>query len=235
MSGTPPAPGRVHRSSLLAMVAVTAAMVAWVVGPFAIAGTLRWWAGWTYLATLAPALLAHRTVVARRNPGLRAARRRIGVNTPRWDLVWNAAFWWLMAAVPMVAAAEHRLGHPALPTWTWAPGALLLGCGLGLSAAAMSVNPFFEGTVRLQAERGQRVVDAGPYARIRHPGYAGLCLWAMATPLLLRAPASAWVVGATVGWVVLRTVLEDRLLRRGLAGYEEYARRVRWRLVPGLW
>ena len=99
----------------------------------------------------------------------------------------------------------------------------------------MSVNPFFEGTVRLQTERGQRVVDSGPYAKVRHPGYAGLCLWALATPLLLRAPVSAWVAGATVAWVVLRTVLEDRLLRRGLAGYEDYVRRVRWRLVPGLW
>ena len=232
MSGASSAPGR---WALVARVVIGAAMAAWVVAPFAIAGTMRWRTGWIYLGTLSLALLAHRAVVTRRNPGLRSTRREIGANTPGWDLVWNAMFWWLMAAAPMVAAAEHRLGHPALPGWTWAPGAVLLGCGLGLSAAAMSVNPFFEGTVRLQADRGQRVVDAGPYSRIRHPGYAGLCLWALGTPLLLRASGVTWVAGATVAWVVLRTGLEDRLLRRGLAGYEEYARRVPWRLLPGLW
>jgi protein-S-isoprenylcysteine O-methyltransferase Ste14 len=79
------------------------------------------------------------------------------------------------------------------------------------------------------------VIDTGPYARIRHPGYLGLCLWAMASPLLLRSPAAFVVAGLTVGWVALRTAREDRLLRRELPGYASYAARVRWRLLPGLW
>jgi protein-S-isoprenylcysteine O-methyltransferase Ste14 len=78
-------------------------------------------------------------------------------------------------------------------------------------------------------------VDQGPYGTIRHPGYAALAGWALATPLLLR---SRWALAPalfSVAWVVLRTALEDRLLRRGLRGYDAYARRVRWRLVPRVW
>ena len=221
--------------ALLTRLAIVLAMLAWLVVPFVIAGTLRWWAEWRYLATLALVLAVHRLYVHRRNPWLRAARREIHPDTPGWDLAWNAVFWWLMAAAPMAAAAERRLMHRPLPIWTYPVGTVVFVVGLAVSAAAMAVNPFFEGTVRLQADRGQRVIDTGPYARIRHPGYLGLCLWAMASPLLLRSPAAFVVAGLTVGWVALRTAREDRLLRRELPGYASYAARVRWRLLPGLW
>ncbi len=220
---------------VVAGVAILLAGVAWVIGPFAVAGTLQWWPGWRYLVTLGLGLAIHRAVVHRLNPGLREARRRIGEGTPGWDVAWAVAFWWLMAAIPMVAAAGHRTGAAALPGWAWAAGVVVLAGGFGLSAAAMAVNPFFEGTVRVQPERGQRVVETGPYAAVRHPGYLGLCLWAAATPLLLRSSRAFWVAGLTVAWVVVRTALEDRLLRRALSGYEAYARRVRWRLLPGAW
>jgi protein-S-isoprenylcysteine O-methyltransferase Ste14 len=216
-------------------IAILLAMVAWIAAPFAILGRLEWPAGWSYFGALAFGLLAHRAYVARQNPGLRAARREIGPDTPGWDLVWNVVFWWLMAAAPTVAAAEHRARGASLPPWAWGLGVILLAVGLGLSAAAMAVNPFFEGTVRVQTERAQTVIETGPYARVRHPGYLGLCLWALATPLLLRSQVAFSVALVVVAWVVLRTALEDRLLRRGLAGYEAYTRKVRWRLLPGVW
>ena len=106
---------------------------------------------------------------------------------------------------------------------------------MALSAAAMAVNPYFEGTARIQGDLGQRVVDAGPYRRVRHPGYAGLALWPLSAPMLLLS-RWAFAPGAlAAAWVVLRTALEDRMLRRGLTGYADYARRVRWRLLPGVW
>jgi protein-S-isoprenylcysteine O-methyltransferase Ste14 len=110
---------------------------------------------------------------------------------------------------------------------------VLLAAGMALSAAAFAANPFFEGTVRIQAELAQRPIDAGPYRRIRHPGYAGLILWALASPLLLGSAWSLVPAVAAVAWVVLRTALEDATLRRELPGYGAYARRVRWRLLPG--
>jgi len=213
-----------------------AVFAGWLLGPFLAAGSARWARGWAHLALLAACLAGHRALVARRNPALLRRRRRIGPGTPGWDLWWNAAFWPLMAAVAVAAGLEARRGPPGAGwAWAWPAGLALVAGGFALSAAAMAANPFFEGTVRLQPEAGQRPVDAGPYARLRHPGYAGLVLWALGTPLLLGSALAVPPALLAAGWVALRTALEDRLLRRGLPGYAGYAARVRFRLVPGLW
>ena len=208
--------------------------VAWIAAPFAGAGTVAWAGGWIYLGLLLAGLVAHYTFVRERAPELRARRARVGAGTPAWDLAWVAAFWPSMLAAPAVAGVDVvRLGHPPLSLAAWVAGAGLLALGLGLSAAAMASNPWFEGTVRLQP--GQGVVRAGPYARVRHPGNAGLVLWAASAPLLLRSRWALFPAAFTIAWVVLRTALEDAVLRRGLEGYAEYATKVRARLVPGVW
>jgi protein-S-isoprenylcysteine O-methyltransferase Ste14 len=99
----------------------------------------------------------------------------------------------------------------------------------------MTVNRFFSAMVRIQADRGHRVVENGPYRWMRHPAYAGGVIANLATPLML---GSAWALipaGLTVALVVLRTSLEDRTLQAELPGYAAYAARTRYRLVPGVW
>jgi protein-S-isoprenylcysteine O-methyltransferase Ste14 len=206
----------------------------WIAAPFVGAGTAAWAGGWIYLGLLASGLAGHAVFVARYNPGLRARRGRVGAGTRRWDLAWVPVFWAAMVAAPAAAGVElFRAGRAPLPLALAPAGALLLALGLGISAGAMAVNPFFEGTVRIQP--GQRVVSDGPYARVRHPGYAGLALWALSTPLLLRSRWALAPAAFTVAWILLRTALEDAFLRRHLGGYDAYARRVRTRLVPGVW
>ena len=100
---------------------------------------------------------------------------------------------------------------------------------------AESVNKFFEPTVRIQTDRGHRVIDTGPYAIVRHPGYASGYLLFVGMPLAL---GSLWaLIPAILSCLLLvvRTILEDQTLRNELAGYEEYAQRVRYRLIPGVW
>lgn len=99
----------------------------------------------------------------------------------------------------------------------------------------MAANPFFETVVRIQHERGHVTVTGGPYAFIRHPGYVGAVGVGLAMLLILRTPwalAPAILGGAVI---VVRTALEDRFLQAQLEGYADYARRVRYRLIPGLW
>jgi protein-S-isoprenylcysteine O-methyltransferase Ste14 len=210
--------------------------LAWAVVPFALAGA-GWLRGWLQLGVLALAVLLLRRHVRRRNPALFGRRARIREGTKGWDLAWNALFWPLLAATTVAAALQARGRAPTLPAWTWPLGAALLGAGFALSAAAMAVNPFFEGVVRIQREEGHRTVEEGPYRWIRHPGYAGLALWALSGPLLLGSVSPPVTVSAlaTVTWIILRTALEDSVLRRELPGYGEYTRRVKRRLVPGLW
>ena len=112
---------------------------------------------------------------------------------------------------------------------------MLFIAGMALFSWSMGVNPFFEKTVRIQTERGHRVIDTGPYAFVRHPGYVGFFGWCLSAPLLLSSwwafvPAILSVIG-----LVIRTALEDRTLLQELDGYAAYAERVRYRLMPGVW
>jgi protein-S-isoprenylcysteine O-methyltransferase Ste14 len=89
--------------------------------------------------------------------------------------------------------------------------------------------------VRIQTDRGQRVVSSGPYHWIRHPGYAGALLTYLGTPIFLD---SIWAFLPTlflISVLVYRTSLEDRFLQDALDGYRDYARRVHYRLLPGVW
>ncbi len=212
-----------------------AVFVAWAVAPFAAAGRASWVPGWVHLGAVAAGVLLRALFVARRNPELGRHRRAIGPGTRRWDLGWNAIWWPLMASIAVTAGLEARRGGSPLPVPLLGAGLLLLAAGYGLGGWAAAVNPHFEGTVRIQSERGHRVVDAGPYRRLRHPGYLGLVLWALASPFLLLSERAFVPAALAAVWVVLRTALEDALLRRELQGYAEYARRVRFRLLPGVW
>jgi len=107
--------------------------------------------------------------------------------------------------------------------------------GLLLVCWSMLANSFFSSAVRLQPERGQIVVKSGPYAIVRHPGYTGGLLYLALNGLAL---GSWWAGLAAVPMLALtirRTVMEDAMLRSGLAGYSEYAKEVRYRLFPGIW
>ncbi len=99
----------------------------------------------------------------------------------------------------------------------------------------MGVNPFFEKTVRIQTERGHRVIDTGPYRFVRHPGYLGFCGWMLSTPLLLGSWWAFVPALLSILALVIRTTLEDRTLHNELTGYREYARRVHYRLIPRVW
>lgn len=222
-----------HPVSALAGVAL---VLAWLVGPLVAAGTARWREAWLYYAVALLGNAAHRAYVRRHNPALIARRKNIGPGTKKWDLRWLAAFWPLMVSIPIVAGLDTvRFRWSLLPPESVIAGVAVFGVGMVVGAWAMGINPFFEGTVRIQHDVGQYVVDTGPYRRVRHPGYVALILWALGTPLMLR---SAWAfvpAAATAAWLVLRTALEDRTLKEELSGYREYTARVRYRLVPGVW
>jgi protein-S-isoprenylcysteine O-methyltransferase Ste14 len=112
---------------------------------------------------------------------------------------------------------------------------VLMIAGIAGVTWAESANKFFEPTVRIQTDRGHTVIDFGPYAIIRHPGYVSGFLVFVGMSLSL---GSIWALIPAVMaclLLVVRTILEDRTLRTELPGYEEYAQRVRFRLIPGVW
>ena len=110
-----------------------------------------------------------------------------------------------------------------------------VAAGLGLVLWAMAVNRFFSPAVRIQEERGHHVITSGPYRLVRHPGYAGMIVAALCSGPALGSWWAILPIAAYILLILRRAAVEDRFLQAELRGYADYARRVRSRLVPGIW
>jgi protein-S-isoprenylcysteine O-methyltransferase Ste14 len=225
----PPSRTRLALSSVAALGALGALL-------FIPAGRLDWVAGWLYFGIVVINVAINYVCLRRWNPELIERRIRLGDGTKTWDKVWAGLYAPVFLSIYAVAGLDTaRYGWSAMSSGWWPVGLALFLLGTALLTWSMVVNPFFEKTVRIQTERGHRVIDTGPYRFVRHPGYLGFLGWIFSAPLLLGSwwafiPSFLSGVG-----LLLRTALEDRTLRQELAGYAPYAQRVRFRLIPGLW
>jgi len=153
-----------------------------------------------------------------------------------WDKRILAAYFLISVVTFVIAGLDSgRLGWSGpVPLGVTIAGAVLMLLGQIIFAVAKRQNAFFSSTVRVQSERGHRVCESGLYHYVRHPGYLGMLLSLLAFPLLIN---SYWAfVPAVFGAVLLliRTMIEDRLLTEELPGYRDYVARTRWRLIPGI-
>ena len=164
-------------------------------------------------------------------------RSRIPADANPTDLaIGGLAFVLLLPGTLLVSGFDARwTASPPLPAALRAAALAVFALGYAISLWAAHANPFFSAVVRIQSERGHRVVASGPYAFVRHPGYAGPLMGHLALPIAL---GTLWgFVPTALGalFLVLRIGLEERKLVRDLPGYAAYRERVRWRLVPGIW
>jgi protein-S-isoprenylcysteine O-methyltransferase Ste14 len=195
-----------------------------------------WTLGWIYLGLLAASVIANVVCLLIWNPVVLARRMVFHAGTKAWDHVLMMVFLAVFIAVVVVAVEDlkSRNGYP-LPGIGWLIGLANFVLGWVLVTWSMVANPFFEKTVRIQRDHGHHVIDSGPYAYIRHPGYVGFSAVFLSTPFLLASTETFLpiLIAATV--LVIRTALEDRTLQDELPGYREYSARIRYRLIPGLW
>ena len=203
---------------------------------FGCAGTLRWPWAWAWLGCVLLTQLATVWILAWHSPDLLEERSRLQPGTKNWDKFVCPAMALAGPLLTILAAAlARRFRGERWPVWTPLAALLITLAGGAVAAAAMYVNRFFSTTVRIQSERGHMVVSGGPYRVVRHPGYAGMLLVYAAMPFALGSRWALAPAALTVMLVVLRTSLEDRTLRAELPGYAEYAGKVRYRLLPGVW
>lgn len=203
---------------------------------FGSAGRLDWIQAWVYLALYFCAVTASAAVLLASNPELLNERGKRHAHTEPFEQVFEILYVLLLIGLHLVAGLDAaRFGWSSMPARMAYPGLLLFVLAEALILWCMRVNPFLEKTVRIQPERGHRVVCAGPYRRIRHPMYAGLILQYLAAPLLLGSRWALAPAGLLGVLFVGRACLEDRVLRRKLGGYAEYTQVTRYLLVPGVW
>ena len=202
-------------------------------------GDFGWWQAWVYSLLIVAAGIGGRMWAEQRHPGLMAERQNIESiqNAKAWDKV-LAPLMAVSIGFPLVIVAglDHRHGwSPEFPLWLIVLGFILISLGYAFAAWALAENRFFSSVVRIQTDRGHVVCDTGPYRMVRHPGYAGNI-----PPLvgIVLALGSVWtLIPAAVALIiaVIRTALEDQTLQRELPGYRDYARRVHYRLIPGIY
>jgi protein-S-isoprenylcysteine O-methyltransferase Ste14 len=198
------------------------------------AGTMAWPAGWVFLAEFIAGVVWLSWMLARHDPALLAERMRPPVQRgqPLWDKIVLSGFIVAFAGWLLLMGRCHG---SSVPLWLQVVGAAGVALSVWMWDRVMRENTFLAPVVRIQNERGHRVVTTGPYRIVRHPLYAAVLIFFFATPLLLGSVyglAGSLVLTAGIG---IRTALEERELRRNLPGYTDYAARVRYRLVPYLW
>jgi protein-S-isoprenylcysteine O-methyltransferase Ste14 len=200
------------------------------------AGRLDWWPGWAVLAVMAAWIAATATVILRFNPSLLAERLGPRKGAKFWDTAIMGVVGLIQLARYIVAGLDQRYNWSGEFPFL-AQILALLGCALGyaLFVWATAANAFFSQIVRIQAERGHRVVSDGPYRYVRHPGYIGAILFEIAAPVLLASQWALLISAVSAILLILRTALEDRMLHAELPGYADYAKQVCYRLIPGIW
>jgi protein-S-isoprenylcysteine O-methyltransferase Ste14 len=203
---------------------------------FISAGSISWLSAWVLILLFFGYLVFVLIWGVRSSPELMIERGKIESNVKSWDKLINALYAVFLVLMLVIAGFDsQRYG------WTDVSiGLRVLGfAGMIFSGwlmwRAMSENAYASRWARVQEDRGQKVVTTGPYALVRHPMYLGVIVLVFSSPLAL---GSYWglVPGALIGLLyVIRTILEDRMLKEELVDYEEYAMRVRYRLIPGIW
>jgi protein-S-isoprenylcysteine O-methyltransferase Ste14 len=206
--------------------------------PLLISWRWSWWEGWVYGILSVLGFVVSRVLATRGHPDLIAERACTfqHKDAQSWDKNLAPLMGLGGILVMVVTGLDARLD--------WSPSfslpfkilalMLILG-GYALSSYALIENRFFSGVVRLQTDRGQQVVSSGPYRWMRHPGYAGAMLTYLVTPLFLDSAFAFLPTILTIGFYILRTALEDKFLQEELEGYQDYAMKVQYRLLPGIW
>jgi len=199
-------------------------------------GRLTWIWAWTYLGISLLSMIVNGAILLRSSPETIAERGQAKF-TQKWDKIIALLYsLFLFLLVPLVAALDNRFAWTGGLDNTWhIVGAFGLAAGFALGGWAMIVNAYFSTAVRVQSDRGHTVCRKGPYRFVRHPGYVGFILQAIATPILLGSVWGLFPGLAASVTLIIRTSLEDLTLQRELAGYQEYALEVRYRLLPGIW
>ncbi|CDX12084.1 Isoprenylcysteine carboxyl methyltransferase [Mesorhizobium sp. ORS 3324] len=204
---------------------------------FVSAGTLYWPGAWAFLVLMVELSLTLGVALARRDPGLMNERLSPPIQKDQTaaDRILLSILLIGIFAWQALMGLDFRFAWSAVPSWLQVIGAIVLLVSIWICYLTMLENSFAAPVVKIQGERGQKVITTGPYSYVRHPMYAGAILFFAGTALLL---GSWWGLASVLAFVVLlaiRTFIEEKTLRTGLQGYDDYAEQVRYRLIPLVW
>ncbi len=187
---------------------------------------------WLYVSLLWLSAGAIYTIASHRHPDLVAERMRPPSDR---DRITRRIALPLMIAHCVIAGLDvGRFGWSQLSIFFPLTGLALVAGGMYFTGWTLISNPYASSAVRIQKERNQHVITSGPYSIVRHPMYLGVFLFSLGSGLALGSWTAAVMLLPLIVIFIRRTLIEDKMLHAELSGYTEYATKVRWRVVPGL-
>jgi protein-S-isoprenylcysteine O-methyltransferase Ste14 len=199
------------------------------------AGTFDYWQAWVFITVFTVVSLAPTVYWALRQPEVLRRRMRSGpiAETRPVQKVATVGIVVAVMAMVVVSALDHRFGWSQVPTAVVVLGDVLVAVGLGMSLLVVNQNNYAAATITVEAQ--QPVVSTGLYGLVRHPMYVGALIMMVGMPLALDSYWGLITVVPAVAVLALRIADEENMLRQELDGYEEYTKKVHYRLVPGVW
>ena len=201
-----------------------------------LAGRINYWQGWAF-GGITVILLLVKSIFFPSKGDLIKERIKPGPGTKWWDKIFYAFYIPAFFAIIIVGSLDggrFRWTAP-LPIFVYISGYIIYIFSISIFLWAQQINRFFSSVVRIQYDRGHEVIQTGPYQYVRHPGYIGGILMAISTALVLGSLYALIPAGIVTILLIIRTYLEDTSLQKELSGYAEYAKKVRYRLMPGIW
>lgn len=169
-----------------------------------------------------------------KNPETLKERGKVNTDSPKWDKILLLVFW-LFAFFIVYFAAGKTVPLGKEIDFDYVAGMIIYIVSAAITVKAMLENTFLESTARLQPDRNQVVIKTGPYSVVRHPTYSAVLLWCAAVRCVFPSAEVLILALAIAAVITIRTELEDEMLKKGLSGYEEYSKKVKYRLIPFIW
>src|SRR5262245_42975122 len=201
---------------------------------FVPAGSLSYWHAWVYLVIFFTAATLTTHFLIKHDPALLSRRLKGGPlaeKEPTQKIIMLFTSIGFMALL-LVPAFDFRLGWSVVALWLVVVGDLLVAIGFYFIFLVYKENTFTSATI--EVAEGQKAITTGPYAKVRHPMYASAVLYLFGTPFALGSYWGLLALAATLPFLIWRLFDEERFLAKNLPGYVNYQRRVRWRLIPGI-
>lgn len=235
---SPPVSADPNRQSKIARYLIRGLITFLVFGAliFWLAGRLNYWQGWVFVV-LNLIIIGITVYVFRTRPELIMERQKPGPGVKKWDKVFYAFFMPANLAYAVIGPLDSGRYHwtDGFPGYLYLVGFILYILSHIIKNWAMYVNPFFSSMVRIQKDRGHQVISTGPYGYVRHPGYSSVFFLGPGTALIFGSWWALIPAFLTIILIIIRTRLEDHTLLHELEGYRDYAQKVRYRLIPGIW
>ena len=202
---------------------------------FAPAGTFGYWRGWAFIAVFSAFSLLPSIYLALHDPAALRRRMQAGptAETRPVQKFASAMAFLLLAVMIVTSALDHRFGWSAVPAVVSVLGNVVVATGLGVAMLVVIQNSYAAANVRVEA--GQAVVSTGLYGLVRHPMYTGNVIMMVGVPLALGSYWALLLIIPGLALLAVRIVDEETMLHTELDGYDEYTRKVRYRLVPYVW